>query len=163
MCNLCRYYITSMNFNGQAICPDHYDENAHIRITTVCLIANITYTNKTLFQNHKWSGKRVTAVLFILLGTQASIGICNTNGKLLGTLNYLLAFSAWNIVSNLGWECPVLHQENLQFLQVNHTSPHCTAKQHKYTTNTWVPVQDSQMHKIGSCAKWQRHFSLSVQ
>jgi len=59
--------------------------------------------------------------LFILLRTQASVGIRKTNCKLLSTLDDLLALSAWNVVSNLCRECPILHQKNFKFLHANNT------------------------------------------
>jgi len=57
-------------------------------------------------------------LLFVLLGTQARVGIRHTNSQLLSTLDDLLALSTRHVVGDLSRECPVLHQKYLELLHV---------------------------------------------
>ena len=84
-----------------------------------------------------------TAGLLILLRAQASVGVRNTNGELLCTLDDLLALSARNVVCNLGRECPVLHQKHFKLLHGNVTK-HAHTELHSITW--WLLDMHSTVH-----------------
>ena len=73
-------------------------------------------TNKTSFLFHFIHSTHADS-LFVLFGTEASIGVGHFDGQLLSALNDTLALATGHAVSDLSGEAAVLHQEHFQLLK----------------------------------------------